>query len=199
MTTFYRCTVAHTSSALTEPGVGANWMTVWEVVTYAKGDAVTKDGVVYVATQEHTATSDNTPGVGADWQDFWMTLIDVPDLSSAFEVVMNGNEFPIDIGVWALMEVPYDCTIVSATLLANRAGSIQVDIWKTDYTGAPPDVGDSITASSPPAIVGGVKYHDPVLTGWSTALLEGDVLAFNVDSNAVISRCTISLKVERPV
>lgn len=35
--TSYRCYVAHNSAAATEPGVGANWATVWKV-TAAKGD-----------------------------------------------------------------------------------------------------------------------------------------------------------------
>lgn len=41
--TSYRCFVAHTAGAATEPGVGANWQTVWKV-TAAKGDSITFRG-----------------------------------------------------------------------------------------------------------------------------------------------------------
>lgn len=36
----YRCTTNHTSAAATEPGVGANWQTVWEVVVSIDGEIV---------------------------------------------------------------------------------------------------------------------------------------------------------------
>lgn len=38
--TSYRCTAAHTAAAGTEPGIGASWATVWEVVA-SKGDSGT--------------------------------------------------------------------------------------------------------------------------------------------------------------
>lgn len=36
---FYRCTSGHTSAADTEPGIGANWATVWEVATLTLAEA----------------------------------------------------------------------------------------------------------------------------------------------------------------
>ncbi|PWK65884.1 carbohydrate-binding protein [Aminobacter sp. AP02] len=47
--TSYRCFVAHTSGAATEPGVGANWQTVWKV-TAAKGDSFRFRGAYSGAT-----------------------------------------------------------------------------------------------------------------------------------------------------
>lgn len=57
--TSYRCIVAHTAAAATEPGVGANWATVWIVVA-AKGagtPGTTKYNVSYSRTGAATVTT----------------------------------------------------------------------------------------------------------------------------------------------
>lgn len=82
-------------------------------------------------------------------------------------------------------------------MLADQSGSIVVDIWKDTYANFPPDNADSITAAAPPTISGAQKSQDATLTGWTTAIAAGDILAFNVDSCATITRVTISLKVEK--
>lgn len=75
----YRCTVAHTSGASTEPGVGASWATRWVEVTatpnhstasvsYYIGDLVKVGSVVYIATSAHTSSASNEPtDPGSPW------------------------------------------------------------------------------------------------------------------------------------
>ena len=79
-------------------------------------------------------------------------------------------------------------------MLADVSGSIVVDIWKDTYVNFPPADVDSITASAPPTISAAQKSQDSTLTGWTTAVAAGDILAFNVDSAATVTRVTISIR-----
>lgn len=56
----YRCKNIHTSGALTEPGVGANWTTVWDLVA-AKGTNGVSIGIIWTYS---TTTADADPGPG---------------------------------------------------------------------------------------------------------------------------------------
>jgi len=69
--------------------------------------------------------------------------------------------------------------------------------WNATYALFPPADIDSITASAPPTISAAQKSQDSTLTGWTTAIAAGDILAFNVDSCATITRVTISIRVTK--
>jgi hypothetical protein len=123
-------------------------------------------------------------------------------LAGAIEYVIDGIGVPISTGVKGYLEVPFACTINRVTLLADRSGSCVIDVWRCTYAqfdaGAThPVVGDKITASAPPTIASSTKAQDSTLTGWTTSLAAGDVLAFNVNSASVVQRVTISLKVTK--
>jgi hypothetical protein len=111
--------------------------------------------------------------------------------------IIDGGGSAITIGQKGHLEIPFACTITQVTILADASGSIVVDIWKDTYANFPPTDADSITAAAPPTISSAQKSQDSTLTGWTTAIAAGDILAFNVDSCATIKRVTISLKVER--
>ena len=132
------------------------------------------------------------------------TSIIAGDMSASADVMLAGIEFIIDgggsvitTGVKGYLEVPFDCTIERQTLLADQTGSIVIDIWKDTFANFPPLVADTITASAKPTISAGVKDQDATLTGWTTAISEGDILAYNVDSVTTIERVTMSLKVRK--
>lgn len=134
-----------------------------------------------------------------EWRARALILADIPTAVKTFALVWvidNGNTV-IPAGQWGHLEIPFACTINRATLLAKQVGSIVVDIWKDSYANFPPADGDSITASAPPTITGAQKSQDSVLPGWTTAIAAGDILAFNVDSCATITRLTLSLKVTK--
>lgn len=95
------------------------------------------------------------------------------------------------------LEIPFACTINQVTMMADQSGSIVVDIWKDTYANFPPLVGDSITAADKPTITTAQKSQNSTLTGWTTAITAGDILAFKVDSVTDIERVTISLKVTK--
>jgi hypothetical protein len=91
--------------------------------------------------------------------------------------------------------VPFACTIVGVTLMADVSGSVIVDIWKNTYANYPPVVGNSITASAKPTISSAIKFQDTTLVGWTTSILAEDILRFNINSFATIARLTIGLDV----
>jgi hypothetical protein len=117
--------------------------------------------------------------------------------TAGIEFIIDGGGAVITTGVKADFEVPFACTIISNRLFADQSGSIVIDIWKDTYANYPPVVGDSITASAKPTISSATKSEDSTLTGWTTALAKGDIIRFNVDSAATITRVTLSLTVRR--
>lgn len=116
------------------------------------------------------------------------------------EFVIDGGGSTITTGMKGYIEVPFAATISQATLLADQSGSIVVDVFKCTYSqfdagSTHPVSGDKITASAPPTISSATKAQDATLTGWTTSISAGDILAFNVNSVTTIQRVTISLKV----
>jgi hypothetical protein len=116
----------------------------------------------------------------------------------AIPFIIDGGGSVITTGQKGHIEVPFACTINRVTLLADVAGAIVVDIWKTTYAGFPPADGNSITASAVPTISAtNQKSQDSTLTGWTTSISAGDVLAYNVDSATTITRLAVVLRVTR--
>jgi hypothetical protein len=105
----------------------------------------------------------------------------------------------IATGFAGVLVVPWACTITQVTLLsadpAITSGSIVIDIWKDTYANYPPTVADTITASAKPTITSAIKSQDATLTGWTTTIAAGDVLAFNVDSVTALKRVRVDLQV----
>jgi hypothetical protein len=116
---------------------------------------------------------------------------------ASIHYILDGGGLEIVPGLKGSVIVPFACAINSWTLVAEPSGSITVDIWKTPLAGYPPEVGDSITGGAKPAIVGGQSATSSSLGAWDTAVAEGDVLAFNVDSVTSIALASIALKVTR--
>jgi hypothetical protein len=87
-------------------------------------------------------------------------------------------------------------TLARGALLADKIGSIKVDIWKDGYANFPPDNTDSICAGHEMEIASAIKDEDMTLTGWGTTLAARDILKYNVDSCTTITRCTVSLEAE---
>ncbi len=116
---------------------------------------------------------------------------------SAMEFVIDGGGSAITIGEKGHLRVPFACEIERVTLVADQAGDIKVDIWKDTYGNFPPDDDDTICGANEPEISSAQKYEDSTLTGWTTSLLEGDILAFNVDSCTAITRVTVGLRVAK--
>ena len=95
------------------------------------------------------------------------------------------------------IRVPYDCVITGWTIAANPSGSCVIDVWKDTLANFPPTVGDTITASAKPTLSAARTATSTTLTGWTTALSEGDWVVFKVDSASSITEVVIALHLRR--
>ncbi|MFA6065240.1 MAG: hypothetical protein WCW44_01255 [archaeon] len=126
------------------------------------------------------------------------TDVSVNELSTqSFGVTIDGGSSAITTGVAGYVQIPYDCIIKSWTLLADQSGSIVLDVWKSAYANSPPTVANTITASAKPTLSSVQKNTDSTLTGWTTSVSAGDVIGFNIDSAATVTKVTLSIKVEK--
>jgi hypothetical protein len=115
----------------------------------------------------------------------------------AIGITIDGGGSAITTGIKGYIYVPHACTITAVTMLADVSGSAVVDIWKDSYANFPPLVADTITASAKPTITTATKSQDTTLTGWTTSVSAGDILAFNVDSASTITRLHLVLTTTR--
>jgi hypothetical protein len=146
-------------------------------ITLAQNTGVTifTDGTNYVANlgaSAGTATTNGTLGITID----------------------GGGSVP-STGTKGFLQVPYDCTIDSWTMIANAAGSAVIGVKLSTYAGFPTT--SSIVASAPPTLSSAQNATSSTLTGWTTALAKGDVLEFDLSSVATITRVTLQLAVTR--
>lgn len=143
------------------------------------GDSATKNvgtGATQVASGNHGHTSSGTLGITID-----------------------GAGSVISTGLKGYLKIPYDCTITSSEIVADRTGSIVIDIWRDTYGNFPPTDADSITASATPTLSSALKSQDLTLSGWQGSLTGGHYLAFNVDSATTVTQATLTLNVIRSI
>lgn len=117
--------------------------------------------------------------------------------TSSIEFIIDGGGSAITTGIKGDIEIPFNCTIIRATMLADQSGSAVVQVWSDTYAAFPPTVADAIYASAPPTITTATKSQDATLTGWTTTIPSGNILRFNVSSVTTITRLTLSLKIVR--
>jgi hypothetical protein len=120
-----------------------------------------------------------------------------PSVPASIHYVFDGGGQVISTGLKGSIIVPFACAINSWTLVVTPSGSITIDVWKTPLADYPPAVADSITGGAKPAISGGQQASSSSLGAWNTAVAEGDVLSFNVDSVTSVTLASIALKVTR--
>lgn len=114
--------------------------------------------------------------------------------------VIDGAGLPITTGVKGDAHIDFACTVTGWSLLADTAGAIVVDIWRDSYANYPPTDADAMPGSGkePTIAASATKAQDLSITDWtSDDIAAGDVLRFNVDSCADITRCTLALKLVR--
>lgn len=126
-----------------------------------------------------------------------VSLTDIRKAGISF--VIEGGGSAITTGIKGYIEVPYAGTITAVRLLGDQVGSIVVDIWKDSYANYPPTVADTICASAKPTLSTAIKSQDTTLTGWTTGVALGDILAFKVDSITDCQRVTVALAINRTV
>ena len=167
---------------------------------YVKGDLFYFDGANIVNLAPGTAGQVlQTGGSGANpsWVHGPTTF------PWSIEFLIDGGGGNITAGVKGYLEVPFGGVITSWQLFGDASGSVTVDIWKCTYAqfdgGAThPVLADSITGSATPSMSSATKNSSSTLTGWTTTLSQGDVLAFSLPSSATgIARLTLALQLTR--
>jgi hypothetical protein len=123
------------------------------------------------------------------------------EMFGAQDAVLNytidgGGAVP-STGTFGCVVVPYDCTITSATLMADQSGSAVIDVWKAAFASYPPTIANTITASDLPTLSSAISSQDTTLTGWTTSLNAGDIIFFNLNSVSTLNRVIIALGVKR--
>lgn len=114
----------------------------------------------------------------------------------AIGATFDGGGAALTPGVFTDVFVPFNCTIVGATLLADTTGNLVVSVLADPYASFPPTT--DLAPTTPPTISGSDKSQDTTLSGWSTAIAAGDVVRLGVVSCSSITRATLSLEVTKP-
>jgi hypothetical protein len=104
-----------------------------------------------------------------------------PNLKSgSFGITVDGAGGVISTGQKGYVTMPYSGSILSWTLLGDQAGSCNIDITKSTYSGFPTQT--SITGSAPITSTSAQKATSATLTGWTSSFDVGDVFGFNIVS-----------------
>lgn len=105
-------------------------------------------------------------------------------LRRGFGAVIQGFPIPGDLVAYA--RVPFSGIITGWSIVADRVGSIVVDVWKDSWDNFPPTVADSITGSEKPTLTAQQKNEDQDLTTWTTDIAAGDVVGIYVESASTV-------------
>jgi hypothetical protein len=116
---------------------------------------------------------------------------------SAVSATFDGGGSSPTVGTIGYVRVPYSGTITKASIFADVSGSAVVDVWKDVWANYPPTVAGTIAASAKPTLSSAIKAEDATLSGWTTAVTAGDVIAFKIDSCTTITRLSIALEITR--
>lgn len=115
--------------------------------------------------------------------------------------IIDGGGSTITTGLKGFVSIPISGVIRKWRILSidttgpATAGAIVIDIWKDTYANYPPTVADTITASDKPTVTASANKNEGTsLTGWTTTITAGDVLAFNVDSVTSFTKVAITLE-----
>ena len=82
-------------------------------------------------------------------------------------------------------------TITGWKLFCEPSSSVTLDVLKSNKT--KPSAANSITGSAAPAITNNQYTESTTLTGWTTSVVEGDILVLKVVSNTAASYIQLEL------
>lgn len=92
---------------------------------------------------------------------------------------------------------PVAGTIENVQILTQGGpGACVIGVWKSPFLAYPPTAANSITGTDIPQITAGISYSDATLTGWTTSVNAGDVIAFHLASSSVFTTIEILLTIQ---
>jgi len=163
---------------ITVSGSGSVWTIDNNAVTNAKVNDVSVTKVTGTKSEFDTACTDGN-------------FLFVGNLSGAIGITIDGGSSTITTGVKGYIVVPNSRTITGWYIVGSPSGSIVVDVWKANAS--IPTVANTITGTEKPTLSSSQYNSDLSLSSWSTSLVAGDVIAFNVDSASSITKATITI------
>lgn len=108
-------------------------------------------------------------------------------------VTIDGGSSVVTTGIKGYIVAGFTGTINGWDVVADAAGSIVIDVWKV-AAGSVPTVANTITGSEKPTLSSQQINSDVTLTTWTTSVVKGEVLGFNVDSASVVKKVTLTLR-----
>ena len=104
-----------------------------------------------------------------------------PTLTRAIEYVIDGGGSVIPTGLRGALYLPFECTLEAVTLLADQAGSVQVDVYVDPLASYPPV--DSIFPTDYRSLSGTAFGQDLAAgTNWTTLFPANSVIGFYINS-----------------
>lgn len=150
-----------------------------------------KSGNIVYVTGSIIATSFTGSLLGSS--SYALTSSYYPEIKT-FGITIDGGGSVITTGVKGDITIPFACTIDSWYITADQAGSIVIDVWKDTLANFPPTVADSIAGTEKPTLSGVAFNSDTNLTTFTRSLAANDVIRFNVDSVATVTRINLVFK-----
>lgn len=108
-----------------------------------------------------------------------------------FGIDIDGSGNQITTGLKGYSTIPYNCEILSWFIIGDTAGSIEIDIWKSNTI---PTGSDSICGGNRPKLINQQFDSDNNLIDWNLQINEGQLIAFNVVSSTLITKINLVIK-----
>ena len=158
---------------------------------------VVKNNLVMEPIEDYTTSTDNiiftvAPSPGDDV--FIIALATTADLTRTINYVVDSGSVTMLSGNKGSVTLDVSGVLESLTILSDQQGDLILDIKKSDYSSFPTFT--SIVGGVYPQLSNERKVRDDNLTGWSTTIVAGDILTFDVVSVNNINRFLISLKLK---
>jgi hypothetical protein len=114
-------------------------------------------------------------------------------IGETVSVTIDASPDNIATGKKGYKQMAYACTVIEWYVLSDASGTIQFDVLKSTFAGYPSTT--SIVGSDYPKLTAQSKNSNTSVN-W-TAVDSGDLLEFEVTSNADVKKASLFLKVQR--
>ena len=105
----------------------------------------------------------------------------------------------IGVGTKHYFSVPFACTITGWRVMVSPNATVTLDIWKVASGTTLPTNSNSITASAKPGVTAAPAARSTSLTGWTTSIAAGDILAWEVETNDLAKFIGLSLELTKTI
>jgi hypothetical protein len=145
--------------------------------TPADGDRYTENGVTYIYDSTLTA---------------WTKVTPLATGSISFGI--DGGGSAITAGQKGTFEVPHDFDIIRWTIIADQAGTANIDMWSRDYSTTLPTPANSVTGNIGMTLSAATANQSTNFGNWRMSRINaGNVITINVQSSSTITRAIINL------